>query len=273
MVTKQDLAFWKSEGYLVVRGLMSAAEVADIKQHFDAFGEAARPVENYWVPDLTEAGTKDPLKRYPRVMQPHRWDGGFSKKYLLHPKVRAVLEALYGEPAVATQSMFYYKPPGARGQALHQDNFYLQVQPGTCIAAWTAIDPATPDNGGLFVVPGTQNMEIACPEEADPTESAFVHLVRAPNGTKAIPTELAPGDTLFFNGSLIHGSGPNRSKTMWRRSFICHYMQQSARHIAKAYAPLMDFAGNVVEYDTSDVGGPCGKEFDATKYGSYGKWH
>ena len=271
-VTDEQLAVWHRDGFLIVRGLFQPAEVAEIREHFDHFGQA--PVKGYWDADFTEAGQKDPLLRWPRVMHPHRWQAdGVAKRYMLHPRVHDVLVALYGEEPIATQSMYYYKPPGSRGQAMHQDNFYLQVHPGSCIAAWTAIDPATPDNGGLFVVPGTHTMEIACPEEADPTESAFVHLVRAPKGMKAVPAELASGDTLFFNGSLIHGSGPNRSQTMWRRSFICHYMQKSAQHIASAYAPLMDFAGNIVEYNMSDEGGPCGKEFDASQYGSYGKWH
>jgi phytanoyl-CoA hydroxylase len=73
----------------------------------------------------------DPLKRYPRM---------------LHPQVFAVLTDLYGEEPLAAQSMFYFKPPQSRGQVLHQDNYYLKVETGTCIAAWTAIDVADPDN-------------------------------------------------------------------------------------------------------------------------------
>ena len=52
-------------------------------------------------------------------------------------------------PAYAAQSMFYFKPPTARGQALHQDNIFLQAHPETCIAAWIAIDDCDGENGGL----------------------------------------------------------------------------------------------------------------------------
>lgn len=269
-MTNEQLAFWNTEGYFIARGLFPAEDVAAIRQHFDVIAAAGKPIANYWEPDLSAT---EPLKRYPRVMHPHRWDSGFSLRYLLHPRVRDVLAALYGEEPIAAQTMFYFKPPGARGQALHQDNFYLQVQPGTCIAAWTAIDKATPENGGLYVVPGTQDIDVVCPETADDQESFTTHLVRPPKGKKAIPTELAPGDTLFFNGSVVHGSPPNRSRTLWRRSFICHYLPRSARHIARFYDPLYDFAGNIVHCDMSDVGGPCGTGFSAGEYGSYGKWH
>lgn len=273
-VTAEQLAAWHRDGFLIVRGLFSAPQVAEIKVFFDELGAAGRPVPDYWQPDLSPEAARDPLKRYPRVMHPHRWDKtGLAKRYLLDPRVHDVLAALYDDEPIATQSMFYFKPPGARGQALHQDNFYLQVKPGTCIAAWTAIDPATPENGGLYVVPGTQDMEIVCPETASADESFTTHLVKAPAGKKATPVELNPGDTLFFNGSLVHGSPPNRSKTLWRRSFICHYMPKRAKHIAKFYAPLLDFAGNVVKYAPSVDGGPCGEEFAGAVYGSHGKWH
>lgn len=63
--------------------------------------------------------------------------------------------------------MFYFKPPGARGQALHQDNLCLRVEPGTCVAAWIAREAIDPENGNLEVVPGTHRMDPFCPEKAD----------------------------------------------------------------------------------------------------------
>ncbi len=274
-LTKCQIQFWNTNGYLIVRKLLTPDEVAEIRDNFTALATSSQGVPGYWVPDLTPAGAVDPLRRYPRVMQPHRWEtSGMAKRYLLHPRVQAVLTQLLGAEPLAAQSMYYFKPPGARGQALHQDNFYLQVRPHTCLAAWTAIDPATPENGGLYVVPGTHTMPVVCPEVANQDESFTTHLVKAPAGKKAIPAELQPGDTLFFNGNVVHGSPPNRSKTQWRRSFICHYLPRSAEHISKYYAPLFDFTGAPVPMDTSEDGGPCGPEFAGVEYyGTNGPWH
>ena len=272
-VTPEELGAWNTEGYLIVRGLFAPPEVEEILRSFDALGAAGQPIPRSWEPDLSPEAAGDPLKRYPRVMMPHRYDE-LAKRRLLDPRVRGVLSVLLGEEPIAVQSMYYFKPPGARGQAMHQDNLYLQVKPRTCVAAWTAIDLATPENGGLYVVPGTHHMQIVCPEKADEGESFTKHFVRAPAGLKAVPAVLDPGDTLFFNGSLIHGSGPNRSKTLWRRSFICHYMPKDSVNIAKFYFPLLDFEGNEVQRDPSEGGGPCGENFDAQKFSSYGsKWH
>ena len=167
---------------------------------------------------------------------------------------------LFGEEPLAAQSMLYFKPPGARGQALHQDNFYLKVEPGTCIAAWIALDRADRENGGLEVVPGTHTMDIFCPEEADPDLSFTRDLVPVPPGLEAVPIDLEPGDVLFFNGSLVHGSPPNRSKDGFRRSFICHYIGRSAERMSLWYRPILTMDGKEVEIAENTGGGPCGVE-------------
>jgi phytanoyl-CoA hydroxylase len=271
-VSEQQRAQYERDGFLVVRGLFAPDEVAEIRERFDAIGQKGEPITGFWNPDLSPEAVGDPLKRYPRVMQPHRFDE-MSKRYLLDARVHDILRALLGEEPVAAQTMFYYKPPGAKGQALHQDNFYLHVKPATCMAAWTAIDSCIPDNGCLYIVPGTHKEEIVCPEKADPAESFTTHLVRIPGNRKAVPVEMAPGDTLFFNGSLIHGSPPNRSTTQWRRAFICHYLPKASAQVNGGYKPLLDFAGNDVSgtVTSSTDGGPCGKEF--ANIGTYGKWH
>jgi phytanoyl-CoA hydroxylase len=249
---------FEREGYLVVQGLFKPDELAEIEDTFEQISSQTIPV--YFEPDLN-LETTDPLKRYPRVMHPHRFNLT-AQKYMLHPDVLAVLEDLYEEPALAAQSMFYYKPPGARGQALHQDNFYLLVEPGNCIAAWTAVDAADEENGSLLVVPQTNNEAIVCPELADSNESFTNHLVKVPEGKKAVPAIMVKGDVLFFNGNLIHGSYRNKSKDRFRRAFICHYTGESTTRIGQHYNPLYRADGTIVKLENNPDSGPCGVEFD-----------
>jgi len=248
-----QLEQYDRDGFLIVRGLFSVEEVQIIKTFFDSLAESGEPTP-YWHP---KPGSDSPLERYPRVMFPHRWNA-MSKAILLKPQVGAALHQLLDEPAVACQSMYYFKPPQSPGQSLHQDNFYLAVKPGTCIAAWTAIDRAHPDNGGLFLVPGTHRMDIHCPDADDIARMQSTNLVNPPPGMKAVSAVMEPGDTLFFGGSVIHGSGRNKSTTEWRRSFIGHYMPASSTHISRYYLPACGFDGRQVTYNESPAGGPCG---------------
>ena len=249
---------FNAEGHLVVRGFYNADDVALLQQTFDDM-HAAGPVEGHFKPVSEAESGGDPLKMYPRVMHPHHFND-IALRYLLEPRLEPVLTDLFGEEPLAAQSMFYFKPPTARGQALHQDNFYLNVDPGTCIAAWLALDEIGRENGGLEVVPGTHAMDLFCPEEADSSVSFTKEYVPPPQGLAAVPVDMRPGDMLFFNGSLVHGSGPNTTKDRFRRSYICHYIGRSAEKMSNWYRPITDFAGNDVFIDVNEGGGPCGTE-------------
>ncbi|MCI3242217.1 MULTISPECIES: phytanoyl-CoA dioxygenase family protein [Streptomyces] len=254
ILTRDGLRRFEEDGFTIVRGLFGRDEIDRLCAHFAQL-HAAGPVPGHFQP----RASKDPLAAYPRVMHPHEISEP-SRRVLLDARLRSVLEVLLGEEVLAAQSMFYFKPPGARGQALHQDNFYLRVEPGTCVAAWVACDVIDRDNGGLEVVPGTHLMDLFCPELADSEVSFAREYVPPPPGLEAVPVDMAPGDVLFFNGSLVHGSQPNGTTDRFRRSFIGHYVGRSAQRIGTHYRTLtMD--GERVPLPESEGAGPCGTEF------------
>ncbi|WP_210587201.1 phytanoyl-CoA dioxygenase family protein [Streptomyces sp. GESEQ-35] len=254
ILTEAGLNRFQEDGFTVVRGLFGYDEIDRLCAEFTAL-HTAGPVPGHFEP----RASADPLLTHPRVMQPHEISD-LALRVLLDPRLREVLEKLLGEDVLAAQSMFYFKPPGARGQALHQDNFYLRVEPGTCVAAWVACDVIDRENGGLEVVPGTHRLEIFCPEEADAELSFAREYVPPPAGLAAVPVDLEPGDVLFFNGSLVHGSQPNRTADRFRRSFIGHYAGQSAERIGHYYRTL-SMSGERVRLPESEGAGPCGTEF------------
>lgn len=250
------------DGYVVVSGLFSAAEAAEIRDAFMAQAGDG-PVEGLsdtW-PMTGGPDPADPLAFYPRMMNPHaqpeRAVGRIARDFLLAPRLYPALSALLGEEPAGVQTMFYFKPPGARGQALHQDNFYLRVKPGTCLAAWMAVDDVDAENGGMRVVPGSHRGDVACPQQADSAVSFTSDYVPVPDGLCAVHADMKAGDVLFFNGSLIHGSTPNVSLTRFRRSLIAHYVPRQSREMA-AYYHALSFGGESVSIAEATGGGPCG---------------
>ena len=248
-----------AEGFAIARGLFTAEDLATIETEFARLHQAGGQ-PGYFEPVPPEESGGDPLKEFPRIMHPHRFNE-VGRRYLLDERVAACLTAMLGDPPYAVQSMYYFKPPGSRGQALHQDNFYLLAEPGTCVAAWTAVDDCDLENGTLYVVPGSQDHAIVCPDTADEKESFTTHFVPVPEGLKAAPVMMKAGDTLFFNGSLIHGSGPNRSKTRFRRSFICHYVTHQSEKLHNGYFPVLRFDGSEASLIPNESGGACGEEW------------
>lgn len=255
-------ADWDAQGYLIVRGVWTQSELDRLAARMDALRQDRSTLTCFHFPDRIQPG--DPLHEYPRAVHPHLHDD-LCRSMMIDARLMDVLKQLVGEEVLACQSMYYYKPPGARGQALHQDNIYLRVKPGTCYAAWTAVDPSIPANGGLQVVPGTHRMQVMCPSPLTPElegTSFTGHYVPPPDGTSAVPAVMDPGDVLFFNGSIIHGSGPNTTKDLFRRSFICHYMPQSSEAISSFYAQagLLDRHGQSHAKTLTQDGGACGDD-------------
>lgn len=258
ILSEEQTAQFRRNGYIVVRGLFSPTETAASRDHFMAI-HAAGPVAGYFDPVPLNETNSDILKHYPRIMQPHRWDEA-SMGYMLDARLESCLRDLFEEEVLAAQSMLYFKPPGARGQALHQDNFYLRVSPGTCIAAWLSLDDADEENGGMFVVPGSHVTGVQCPHPADLTKSFTIDEVNVPAGMQPVPVNLKSGDVMFFNGSVIHGSSPNTSAERFRRAFICHYVGASTIEMSHWYYPLHTFAGEPISRGDNPGGGPCGVE-------------
>ena len=158
-----DVNGFKECGHVTVSGLFTDDEVAAFRKHYMEMRPAGKYDGDF---SGVNSNAADPLKRFPRLMHMHRWDQT-SLDWMLDPRLKAVFEQLLGEAPLAVQTMVYFKPAGARGQALHQDQFYLRVQPGTCIAAWMALDDCDEENGCLQVVSGSHTLPVLCPEDAD----------------------------------------------------------------------------------------------------------
>lgn len=247
---------FERQGFAVAEELFSREECTKLIEHFQKLHDDGVP-GHYEVDVSPEEAAGDPLKAYPRMMNPHRFDA-LSRRYLVDPRVVAVLEAILGEEPIAAQTMVYFKSPGSRGQALHQDNFYLQVKPGTCVAAWTPLDDCDRENGALMVVPKTHEAPIDCSKLGQKGSYDGGPSIPVPEGYEVVTVDMAAGDVLFFNGSLIHGSGRNVSKTRWRRTFISHYAGASCESISKFYHPLINVRGEEVDRGVTTDGGPCG---------------
>ena len=113
-MTESLLAGFTADGYAVAHGLFDLEEVARLRDHFMGLRR-----HGAYADDLAgvRADRRDPLRRYPRLAQMHRWDDT-SLRWLLDVRLRRRLIELAGAEPYAVQTMFYFTPPGSRGQAL-----------------------------------------------------------------------------------------------------------------------------------------------------------
>ena len=254
MITDQHLRQIREDGYAVVAQLFSPAEVESYKEHYMRLRREGSYAGDFAGIDADET---DPLKAYPRMIHMHRWDDA-SLQWMLDARIREALTTFLGREPYAVQTMLYFKPPGARGQALHQDNYYLRVQPGTCMAAWLALDDCDEENGCMQIAPGSHDWPVLCTTKADVTQSFTDVTVPLPPEAEVRPVVMRAGDVLFFNGQLVHGSYPNTSRDRFRRSLIGHYIEGDAQQVGRWYSPVLRMDGTTVELEDSPGSTQCG---------------
>jgi phytanoyl-CoA hydroxylase len=146
-----------------------------------------------------------------------------------HPKLLALIARLMNDTPVLFQDQALLKPPMiGREKPWHQDNAYFNVPPETTIVGvWIALDEATPENGCMFIIPGSHR------------EGPVVHFKRRDwqicdtdvAATRALTVPLQPGGCLIFHGLLHHGTPPSHSRQR-RRALQFHYKPASIAQIA-----------------------------------------
>jgi phytanoyl-CoA hydroxylase len=240
-VAVEEYTAFQRDGFLVARGLVAPGDVAGLETHAMDLLHGRAPLDGKEPPpsDATEAQL---VQRFTRVHMLHRVDA-LSERFMLHPRVLDVLEALIGPDVLALQTMLFFNPPGRGGQGWHQDSYYITTFPDTLIGAWIAIDRADEENGCLWVAPGSRVEPIYPSDHAEMgfvhSDGAFedLHTVEGISGLddeqntlsavarkyEWVPVPVEPGDVVFFHGHLFHRSHPNRSASRWRRAFVSHY--------------------------------------------------
>ncbi|HVL39270.1 MAG TPA: phytanoyl-CoA dioxygenase family protein [Fimbriimonadaceae bacterium] len=243
-VSVEEYRSFRRDGYLVVRGLLSQREVEELLQHSEDLMYGRVEVPGLEAPP--PGASPDELeKRILRIHMLHR-HLEIQERYMLHPRVLDVLEALIGPDVLAMQTMLFIKAPGSQGQGYHQDTYYIPTFPDTLCGAWMALERADTENGCLWMCKGSQVEPIYPPRHGygyGHWELSDIPCVSGVGGhcndDEDLKNELRPvahryrdveepcileaGDVAFFGGHVLHRSLTNRSTTRMRRALVCHY--------------------------------------------------
>lgn len=233
-VGERELDFFRDRGYLAVRHAFSAEEVHDaVDGLLDVIGGAG--AERFPGLDLQfEARARDRIDTIPRderqdyvrkLMRFARHDARLAAM-ARHESLTAVVRRIVGEAdLVMFQDMALLKPPGGgREKPWHQDKAFFSISTTSpVVGVWIALDPATPENGCMHVIPGSHR------------EGPVVHFKRrdwqicdeAVDTARDVMVPLQPGGCLFFDGLMHHGTPANRT-TLRRRALQFHYTSASA---------------------------------------------
>ncbi|HEV3023911.1 MAG TPA: phytanoyl-CoA dioxygenase family protein [Pirellulales bacterium] len=217
LCTAADLAAYERDGYLLVRQLFDAEEMAalvDYAQHDDALAASA-----YGRKDSRGAETKLAL-----------WNQAGDDLYGMFSRspriVERMVQLLGGEVYHYHTKMMLKEPFVGGAWEWHQDYGYwyhngcLYPLLASCLIA---VDRATRANGCLQVLRASHLMgRIDHGKTGDQTCADLERVEAALARLELVYIECEPGDALFFHCNLLHRSDQNRSPDS-RWSLICCY--------------------------------------------------
>lgn len=227
ILNDEQVAQFRNDGFLVVRGMYSAAEVADIINWTDEVANYPEVPGKYMM--YFEKSQADGARILCRIENFVPYHEGFSRLITARRMQQAVSE-LFGEEAVLFKDKINFKLPGGDGFKEHQD-----VQAGwdefaeLHITAMIAIDETNEANGSLEMIAGMHKQGVLGSMWAPLTDEDTGHI-------DYVPVHCQPGDAVFFDSFAPHRSQPNRTDKARRVLYITYNKKAEGDSRAKYYA-------------------------------------
>lgn len=147
-----------------------------------------------------------------------------------------VAEAFIG-PNIALFASHYICKPPFDGQPVlwHQDGSYWPLDPMEVVTLWLAVDDATPENGCMQVIPGTQHVDLQKmhPRTDTPNVLRSGMDTALVDESQAVDCVLKAGGVEVHHPNIIHGSRANHSPNR-RCGLTIRYIPTSTRIVTEA---------------------------------------
>ena len=232
---------FEEEGYVILGDILSSMDLRALQDRIDAImvGEADVDYDrmlmqldsttgSYEDAGVQSAGHKGRTLNY-RKIEGLEFDPLFLR-FIQHPAFREACARTYGTetPISAFRSMFMNKPAN-RGTFLpwHQDR-WTSIEPDPLLTLWTALDPATKENGCVQIIPRSHQLGLINPTHPSGFLTPEQGAENAPKG-KVVYLELKPGETALLHNHVLHASDRNNSAQS-RRAFSVCYMRADTRN-------------------------------------------
>jgi phytanoyl-CoA hydroxylase len=248
-VDEDALARYERDGFLVVHGACSRAQVAAALDELRSMSEAIDPAcsvvayegsfrsrierelsrQIEGAPEAEVAAAMERIPAAERAPQVRKLMGFTRshpplKEMADHRPLRALLRRIIGGDTRLFQAMALVKPPGGREKPWHQDHAYFDFPLDTRIAGvWIALERVTPENGCMFVLPGEHRLGPRIHFKRRDWQICDTEIF----GRREAALPMEPGDLMIFDAKLPHGTPTNRTSVQ-RWALQYHYVPAAA---------------------------------------------
>lgn len=225
MTWRPDPGSWRrsytDDGYVVVENVLGSDRLGDIAAALDRIERAVAEdgLESrlrQWVTlerEQTHRARAD-TDAISNIMELPLFDPIF-RDLIVQPRVLDILEALFesGEFSFHNYKSICKMPRGRAPFRWHRDLPFLPHTSPNLITCMLCVDPMTADNGATVVFPGSHRIppDRVRPEDRDMPESELPG--------DGVTVECPAGAAVLFHANIIHGGGPNLTRSK-RRNVI-----------------------------------------------------
>jgi phytanoyl-CoA hydroxylase len=234
-LSASQLEQFRQDGYLVLRGLASAATRDALLAVACAHLRQALPPVEYeaelgypGAPVSLDAPGGRTVRRLRNVWQRDPVFRDWASSPTLHDPLRQLLD----EPVLLTlahHNCVMTKHPGyGTATGWHRDIRYWSFTRNELVSVWLALGSERKDNGALLVIPGSHRLDV---QRHQLDELDFLRPEVAENQplfARGTTVELDAGDVLFFHSGLFHAAGRNASRAV-KHSVVFAYRGASNR--------------------------------------------
>jgi hypothetical protein len=209
--TRDEIAFFRANGFLAVERLTTDAEVTWLRQIFEFIFDPANaggpfaPVDRSG--NLAE-GEPSRLSQsfFPEAAFREILDSAFCRN------ARRYAAALIGvdEDRLTSWGHMIRKPPGGREVAWHQDHAYWLPELDYCaIGTWLPLHDVTVEMGAMQFIPGSHKRGLLRHRHVEEPIHNLLTADEPFDSESAVPCPLKAGGATFHHSETLHYTAPN----------------------------------------------------------------
>lgn len=225
-LTPSQIENYRNDGFLHLPGFLGSDEVATLKA---AVIETVTAMGSRMVAGEGRGMTKSDYNSRIFTQRLNLWRLNETiKSFMLHPELGRMLCELEGVDGFRVwHDQALIKEPFGNPTSWHLDNPYWSFYSRHSISIWIALEDATPFNGCMCFVPGTQKMATFDNVPIGQNLGGLFNVYPQMAEVDPVPVPMKAGDCSFHNGLTAHGAGANMTRGR-RIAMTCAYMPEGS---------------------------------------------
>jgi hypothetical protein len=239
---REEIEFFRENGFLKVERLTSDEEIAWLRQIFEHLfsdehaGKPGAPLDRSGTPVEGEPRARLSQAFFPEIYFPEILNSQFRRN------AKRYAAALLGRPEddLSSWGHMIQKRPGGRAASWHQDHAYWEPELDYCaLGVWLPLHDVTVEMGAMQFIPGSHKRGLVPHRQEDAPEHNVLTARDPVDAANAVACPLKMGGATFHHSETLHYTAPNTTNTV-RMAFPMEFQIAPRRRDVAESMPWID---------------------------------